>query len=473
MSSLINPYNIDGTFPIAGQDNSSQGFRDNFTNIKNNFLAAESEITDLQSKAITTSALNGQTLVNNMAGTQITAPQLKAWTQAILDLGVVSSVATLDFTAGNFQKITTGASITLNFTNWPASTGTGALGYGVLRVWIVVTNANYTIRLPANVNIGVNDIAGYNANTNTLTFDTPGNYVFDFSSIDGGTDYLIFDLTRSRASFRDPSLYYNNTVVPTLLVGYTASTFATALGLETGQDTISALGSYNSVGSVDASLNNINTAVTPAGTPGYTITSTRGNLALGTLTPVQSGDFLGFVQSYANTGGVPAVDNGGFQQTAAIGMYAVGTGTANGIGGNIGFFTRQDGASGNVVVQAMSINNDQSVEVMGNLRIDSMFIEYGTYYQPMSTGQSITLKSNCSTVIIDTVNSAAIAQANIILPSNPVVGQTIRISSVAPLTLANVWAPSGAAIKYIPTNYFANGNVNLRLTYLSGNWYRT
>ena len=63
MSSLINPYNIDGTFPIAGQDNSSQGFRDNFTNIKNNFLAAESEITDLQSKAITTSALNGQTLV--------------------------------------------------------------------------------------------------------------------------------------------------------------------------------------------------------------------------------------------------------------------------------------------------------------------------------------------------------------------------------------------------------------------------
>lgn len=465
MSSLINPYNIDGTFPIAGQDNSSQGFRDNFTNIKNNFLAAESEINDLQSKAITTSALNGQTLVNNMAGTQITAPQLKAWTQAILDLGVVSSVATLDFTAGNFQKITTGASITLNFTNWPASTGTGALGYGVLRVWIVVTNANYTIRLPANVNIGVNDIAGYNAATQTISFDTPGNYVFDFSSIDGGTDYLIFDLTRSRASFRDPGLYYNSTVVPTLLVGYTASTFNTALSLEQGQDTMSALGSYNSVSGSAPQYNNINTAVTPPGAPGYTVTSTRGDLSLGTLSTVQSGDILGFYQSVGYTNG--------FQQSAAIGMYAVGTGTANGIGGNIGFFTRQDGASGNVVVQAMSINNDQSVEVMGNLRIDSMFIEYGTYLQPMSTGQSITLKSNCSTVIIDTVNSAAIAQANIILPSNPVVGQTIRISSVAPLTLANVWAPSGAAIKYIPTNYFANGNVNLKLTYLSGNWYRT
>ena len=35
MASNINAFNIDGTFPIAGQDNPSQGFRDNFTNIKN------------------------------------------------------------------------------------------------------------------------------------------------------------------------------------------------------------------------------------------------------------------------------------------------------------------------------------------------------------------------------------------------------------------------------------------------------
>ena len=37
MSSNIIPGNIDGAFPVAGQDNSSQGFRDNFTAIKNNF----------------------------------------------------------------------------------------------------------------------------------------------------------------------------------------------------------------------------------------------------------------------------------------------------------------------------------------------------------------------------------------------------------------------------------------------------
>lgn len=49
MASRINITNIDTTYPIAGQDNDTQGFRTNFTNIKNNFVTAASEITQLQS----------------------------------------------------------------------------------------------------------------------------------------------------------------------------------------------------------------------------------------------------------------------------------------------------------------------------------------------------------------------------------------------------------------------------------------
>lgn len=48
MASTINPNNIDILYPIAGQDNDTQGFRDNFRNIKNNLLTAKNEITDLQ-----------------------------------------------------------------------------------------------------------------------------------------------------------------------------------------------------------------------------------------------------------------------------------------------------------------------------------------------------------------------------------------------------------------------------------------
>ena len=48
MASKIVPGNIDATYPRAGQDNSSQGFRDNFNEIKTNFTEAKSEIEDLQ-----------------------------------------------------------------------------------------------------------------------------------------------------------------------------------------------------------------------------------------------------------------------------------------------------------------------------------------------------------------------------------------------------------------------------------------
>ena len=62
--SLINPNNINGGFPVFGQDNPTQGFRDNFTNIKNNLTFAKQEIEDLQNKAILKSALTGTDLNN-------------------------------------------------------------------------------------------------------------------------------------------------------------------------------------------------------------------------------------------------------------------------------------------------------------------------------------------------------------------------------------------------------------------------
>ena len=52
MTSQINPNNINGEYPLAGQDNNTQGFRDNFTNIKVNFQYAETEITNLQANSI-------------------------------------------------------------------------------------------------------------------------------------------------------------------------------------------------------------------------------------------------------------------------------------------------------------------------------------------------------------------------------------------------------------------------------------
>jgi hypothetical protein len=58
MASTINSNNIDITYPIAGQDNDTQGFRDNFRNIKNNLNTARLEITELQDDVALTPKVN-------------------------------------------------------------------------------------------------------------------------------------------------------------------------------------------------------------------------------------------------------------------------------------------------------------------------------------------------------------------------------------------------------------------------------
>ena len=63
--SNINETNIDTGFPVAGIDNDSQGFRDNFTNIRNNFRFARQELEDLVSKVLVKQALNGEIYLDN------------------------------------------------------------------------------------------------------------------------------------------------------------------------------------------------------------------------------------------------------------------------------------------------------------------------------------------------------------------------------------------------------------------------
>lgn len=58
MASNIVPDTIDDSYPVAGQDNDSQGFRDNFNIIKTNFTYSKQEIEDLQDNTAKTNAEN-------------------------------------------------------------------------------------------------------------------------------------------------------------------------------------------------------------------------------------------------------------------------------------------------------------------------------------------------------------------------------------------------------------------------------
>lgn len=200
MASNINPNNIDGSYPVAGQDNNSQGFRDNFTNTKTNFQYAKNEINDLQNKALLKAALTGGTLDNNMNDNLIYAAKVQDFSFTRVAQTTTSGTVTLNYASGHYQTVTPTASITLAFSNWPASGS-----YGYVRLQVTITDIAYTVTLPSAVSLGLAGIQGISPGTsgvsNTITFGQPGTYEFAFSSSDAGATITLFDLNRTPTNF--------------------------------------------------------------------------------------------------------------------------------------------------------------------------------------------------------------------------------------------------------------------------------
>ena len=191
MTSQINPNNIDGTYPVAGVPNNTQGMRDNFTNTRTNFQYASDEITELQSKAVLKAAITGTTLDNNMNNQEIYAVQLRDVSYAYSALTATAGSITIDYAVAPFQQINLSGPVSISFTNWPTS-GTA----GTVRVGFNITALSQTVTLPAAVSQGLQGLQGYNPATQTITFGQTGNYAFEFVTIDGGTVVWVFDQSR-------------------------------------------------------------------------------------------------------------------------------------------------------------------------------------------------------------------------------------------------------------------------------------
>lgn len=170
MTSQINYTTIDATYPIAGQDNDSQGFRDNFASIKTALQYAKSEITDLQSNG---AIVNGD---NNFAGNLIYNAEFKYNRQTVYNIGTVSGSVGVDFQNAQIQTITTSGNITLSFSNWPTSTKSGSI-----LLIITLGSGSHTITYPGSV-----QTPALWRNPNRA-----GTYFLEFSTRDnGGTIYL-------------------------------------------------------------------------------------------------------------------------------------------------------------------------------------------------------------------------------------------------------------------------------------------
>ena len=198
MASNINPAAIDGSYPVAGQDNNSQGFRDNFTTIKLNFQRAKEEIDDLEAKTVLKAALTGSTVDNNMNMGNIYNVVLNDVSTAKIAATSTSGAVVLNYASGQYQTVSPSVgSIVLSFTNFPDDGF-----FGILRVAIIVTNTAFTVTLPAAVTLGTTGIQGLSGGV--ITFNSIGTFEFDFSTYDAGATITITDVTRANNVLVNP-----------------------------------------------------------------------------------------------------------------------------------------------------------------------------------------------------------------------------------------------------------------------------
>lgn len=290
MTSQINPNNIDGAYPVAGQDNNSQGFRDNFTNTKVNFQYASDEISDLQAKAVLKAPLTGTTLDNNMSDALLLAAQIQDFSAVKTAATGTSGTVTVNYVSAHYQTISTTGSITLAFTpgSWPP------VGqYGYMKLQIQITNVAHTVTLPGSVTLGLSGLQGYSAGT--ITFASTGYYEFGFGSYDNGATITIFDLNRALTNFSAADLSIDD---------LSATGSLSAVGNVTG-------GNLRTAGSVSASGNVQSGNVNTSGLMSAAGNVTGGNLRTAGLVSatgnITGGNIIGYSRPSAGTASLAPV----------------------------------------------------------------------------------------------------------------------------------------------------------------------
>jgi hypothetical protein len=200
MTSNINTNGINVNYPVPGQNNSSQGFRDNFAQIKTQIDTGATEITDLQSKVILKAALNNSTLNNDMGNTQISNLSTRGFRATTYNLGnSLAGTVLVDVNRADVQYGSLTGNVTLQFGNWaPTNTESNVV------VRFNVANANAVISFPSSVissnnNYGVTLLENYATIANVATVTAPANATileYRFSTLDCGNTVTVEPVNR-------------------------------------------------------------------------------------------------------------------------------------------------------------------------------------------------------------------------------------------------------------------------------------
>lgn len=144
MTSNINFAGINEQFPVAGQDNDTQVFRDNFDTIKTSFRNAQQEITDLQDNSARTD------LDNDFNLNKISNAVLQQNREQKFNWGNYSeSSIDIDFELGSYQILSLGANVNMQFTNLPGDpvyiAETTPIGMGKITLELYSSGGSYVV----------------------------------------------------------------------------------------------------------------------------------------------------------------------------------------------------------------------------------------------------------------------------------------------------------------------------------------
>lgn len=194
MTSQINPEsnNYDAAYPVAGQDNNTIGFRQNFASIQQNFQYAKDEITALQQNTVQA----GANVLNDLNGAVLYDTKLQNQSYADVSLGAVSNVATINYAVATYQSLSPTANTTLSFSGLPANAA------AVLTLSITANAASniatpYTITIP-NASSSTSGVIGLSGNT--LSFPrtnstNAGTHTYQLLTTTGGSAFTITPLS--------------------------------------------------------------------------------------------------------------------------------------------------------------------------------------------------------------------------------------------------------------------------------------
>jgi hypothetical protein len=178
-NSLINYLSINENFPVAGQDNDTQVFRDNSDTIKNSLRNAKDELTDILTNAafkdenndFELNSVSNAVLINNRTGK--------------FDGGAVTaSPTTVDYQNGNYQIYRVGANLQMDFLNFPGDSIFASeltpIGMGKITLELYSDGSSRTVNFltSGGTVIKSKDFPGYAGGSPVLTLTSSTDPIF-------------------------------------------------------------------------------------------------------------------------------------------------------------------------------------------------------------------------------------------------------------------------------------------------------